>query len=71
MDCMVIGAGVAGIAASQGLRRIGARVTLLERDRAPRETGFQLGIFGNGRYAQDRLGCWTSTRKGRTRRSTR
>jgi 2-polyprenyl-6-methoxyphenol hydroxylase-like FAD-dependent oxidoreductase len=56
MDCIVIGAGVAGIAAAQGLRRIGARVALLERDRAPRETGYQLGIFGNGRYALDRLG---------------
>lgn len=56
MDCIVIGAGVAGITAAQGLRRSGARVTLLERDRVPRESGFQLGIFGNGRYALDRLG---------------
>jgi len=56
VDCIVVGAGIGGIAAAQGLRRAGARVTLLEREPEPRPGGFQLGIVQNGRYALDRLG---------------
>lgn len=56
MQCVVIGAGIAGIAAAQGLRRAGAQVTLIERDPARRAGGYQLGIAPNGRYALDRLG---------------
>lgn len=52
----VIGAGLAGIAVTQALRRLGIAVDLLERAPEPRSTGYQLNVLANGMYALHQIG---------------
>lgn len=52
----VVGAGIGGLVTAIGLQRVGAEVTVLERDRAPRSSGSGLSIFGNGWTALHAVG---------------
>src|SRR5690606_28837768 len=47
-QAIVIGAGVAGLAAAWWLHRIGWRVTVLERAAARRAAGYMTGVSGPG-----------------------
>jgi 2-polyprenyl-6-methoxyphenol hydroxylase-like FAD-dependent oxidoreductase len=52
----VIGSGVAGIAMTHALRRVGVAVDLFERESEPRSTGYQLNVLANGMYALSQIG---------------
>ncbi|QQR38415.1 FAD-dependent monooxygenase [Devosia rhizoryzae] len=56
MRIAVIGAGIGGLSAAIGLRRVGAGVTLFERAADLRAAGSGLSIFGNGARALEALG---------------
>ncbi|QLL08081.1 FAD-dependent monooxygenase [Mycobacterium vicinigordonae] len=62
MKAVVVGAGVAGLAAASGLQRAGWDVSVLERsaDAQPARAG--LSIFGNGFRALDALGLGPAVR---------
>jgi 2-polyprenyl-6-methoxyphenol hydroxylase-like FAD-dependent oxidoreductase len=53
---VVVGAGIGGLTASLVLRRVAARVTLVERAERPHEVGAALALQPNGMAVLDRLG---------------
>ncbi|HWV80638.1 MAG TPA: FAD-dependent oxidoreductase [Hyphomicrobiaceae bacterium] len=55
-QAIVIGAGVAGLAAAWWLRRIGWRVTVLERAADLRDAGYMIGLSGPGLEVARRMG---------------
>jgi 2-polyprenyl-6-methoxyphenol hydroxylase-like FAD-dependent oxidoreductase len=59
----VVGAGIGGLAAANGLQRAGADVEVWERAPAPRRSGSGLSVFGNGWTALDAVGVGTAARE--------
>ncbi|KAJ4827765.1 hypothetical protein Tsubulata_020865, partial [Turnera subulata] len=55
-DVVVVGAGIAGLAAAVALRRVGVRALVLERAEGLRATGAAITLFPNGWKALDVLG---------------
>ncbi|KAI9095991.1 hypothetical protein K1719_026138 [Acacia pycnantha] len=55
-DIVIVGAGIAGLATSLGLHRLGIRSLVLESSNDLRVTGFALTIWTNGWKALDTLG---------------
>ena len=56
VSAVVVGAGIAGVAVAQGLRRAGCGVDLIERGAHNRGSGYQLSILPNGKHALRELG---------------
>ncbi|WP_433256076.1 FAD-dependent oxidoreductase [Streptosporangium sp. CA-135522] len=61
-SAVVIGGGIAGLAAAVGLRRIGWRVTVLERAPAFGAIGAGISLLANGLRALDTLGVGAAVR---------
>jgi 2-polyprenyl-6-methoxyphenol hydroxylase-like FAD-dependent oxidoreductase len=59
---VVIGGGIGGLSTAVGLRRIGWRVTVLERAARPREAGAGISLLTNAQRALDRLGVGEAVR---------
>ncbi|KAI5655941.1 hypothetical protein M9H77_24734 [Catharanthus roseus] len=55
-DIVIVGAGIAGLAASLGLHRLGLRSLVLESSDCLRTTGFALSLWTNAWKALDALG---------------
>ncbi|XP_047973618.1 monooxygenase 2-like [Salvia hispanica] len=55
-DRVIVGAGIAGLATSLGLHRLGVRSVVLESADGLRASGFALGIWANGWRALDAIG---------------
>ncbi|KAG6411981.1 hypothetical protein SASPL_124638 [Salvia splendens] len=55
-DIVIVGAGIAGLATSLGLHRLGVRSVVLESADGLRASGFALGIWANGWRALDAIG---------------
>ncbi len=55
VKAIVVGAGLAGIAATQALRRAGIETSLYERDQEFRRSGYAIILHANGAYALDQL----------------
>ncbi|KAL2231712.1 UNVERIFIED_CONTAM: Monooxygenase 2 [Sesamum indicum] len=55
-DVVIVGAGIAGLATSLGLHRLGIRSLVVESGDSLRTSGFALGIWTNGWRALDALG---------------
>ena len=53
---LVVGMGIAGLAAALRLHDIGWETVVVERARERRSSGYALGLFGTGRAAAARLG---------------
>jgi 2-polyprenyl-6-methoxyphenol hydroxylase-like FAD-dependent oxidoreductase len=61
---VLIGGGIGGLSAAVGLHRLGWRVTVLERDASPRETGAGISLLTNAQRALDWLGVGDKVRAG-------
>ncbi|GGT74503.1 FAD-dependent monooxygenase [Streptomyces lateritius] len=59
---VVVGAGIGGLAAALGLRRVGWKVTVLERARVLDDAGAGISLAANGIRALDALGVGTEAR---------
>ncbi|KAL1541176.1 monooxygenase 3-like [Salvia divinorum] len=55
-DIVIVGAGIAGLATSLGLLRLGVSSVVLESTDSLRTSGFALGIWANGWRALDAIG---------------
>ncbi|KAI9096001.1 hypothetical protein K1719_026148 [Acacia pycnantha] len=55
-DVVIVGAGIAGLATSLGLHRLGVRSLVLESSNTLRAAGFALTIWTNAWKALDALG---------------
>jgi 2-polyprenyl-6-methoxyphenol hydroxylase-like FAD-dependent oxidoreductase len=62
MHGAVVGAGLAGIAMTHALRRIGISVDLFEQAPEARSTGYQLNVLQNGKYALEQIGLLDALR---------
>jgi len=56
MKAIIIGAGIAGLAAARALNRAGWEIAIYERARGPRPSGYMIDFFGPGYDAADALG---------------
>ncbi|RSN15667.1 FAD-dependent oxidoreductase [Nonomuraea sp. WAC 01424] len=61
-SAIVVGGGIAGLAVAVGLRRIGWRVTVLERDPVFGAIGAGISLLANGLRALDSLGMGAAVR---------
>ncbi|MEV6330023.1 FAD-dependent monooxygenase [Streptomyces sp. NPDC051909] len=61
---VVVGAGIGGLAAAVGLRRIGWEVTVLDRAPVLADAGAGISLAANGIRALDALGVGTAVRAG-------
>ncbi|XP_057805929.1 monooxygenase 2-like [Salvia miltiorrhiza] len=66
-DVVIVGAGIAGLATSLSLHRLGIRSLVLESADNIRTTGFALGIWPNGWRALDAIGVGEILRAKHTR----
>ncbi|MEV4426323.1 FAD-dependent monooxygenase [Streptomyces sp. NPDC049602] len=62
-SALVVGGGIGGLAAAIGLRRIGWRVTVLERAAALGDAGAGISLHANGIRALDALGAGKEVRE--------
>ncbi|CAN1771142.1 Monooxygenase 2 [Linum perenne] len=62
-DVVIVGAGIAGLATSLALHRLGIKTLVLESASTLRTTGFALGIWTNAWKALDALGLGDSLRQ--------
>ncbi|CAN1815984.1 Monooxygenase 2 [Linum perenne] len=62
-DVVIVGAGIAGLATSLALHRLGIRTLVLESSSSLRITGFSLGVWTNAWKALDALGIGDSLRQ--------
>ncbi|KAJ8539582.1 hypothetical protein K7X08_013834 [Anisodus acutangulus] len=69
-DIVIVGAGIAGLATSLALHRLGVRSIVLESSESLRTTGFALALWTNAWRALDALGVGDSLRQ-RSLRFTR
>ncbi|MFI6104064.1 FAD-dependent monooxygenase [Streptomyces sp. NPDC051310] len=60
---VVVGAGIGGLAAAIGLRRIGWDVTVVERASLPEDAGAGISLAANGLRALDELGVGAAVRE--------
>lgn len=60
---VVVGAGIGGLAAAIGLRRIGWDVTVVERASLPADAGAGISLAANGLRALDELGVGAAVRE--------
>ncbi|MCB9994677.1 MAG: FAD-dependent monooxygenase [Hyphomicrobiaceae bacterium] len=56
MKALIVGAGIAGLAASKFLTDIGWEVTIVEKARGPRTSGYMIDFAGSGYDAVERAG---------------
>lgn len=56
MQAIIIGAGIAGLAAAHRLADLGATVTVIEKAPAPRPHGYMIDFFGPGYEAAQKMG---------------
>ncbi|WP_165497173.1 FAD-dependent monooxygenase [Rhodococcus sp. ABRD24] len=62
MKAVVVGGGIAGLAAAIGLRSAGIEVEVLERRAEPAAEGAGISLFGNGFTALDAIGAGDAVR---------
>ncbi|CAN0864764.1 Monooxygenase 2 [Linum grandiflorum] len=62
-EIVIVGAGIAGLATSLALHRLGIRSLVLESSSILRITGFSLGVWGNAWKALDALGLGDALRQ--------
>ncbi|CAN1342321.1 Monooxygenase 3 [Linum perenne] len=62
-DVVIVGAGIAGLATSLALHRLGIRTLVLESSPSLRVTGFSMGVWTNAWKAMDALGVGDSLRR--------
>ncbi|KAK2974889.1 hypothetical protein RJ640_020804 [Escallonia rubra] len=62
-DIVIVGAGIAGLATSLGLHRLGLRSLVLESSDSSRSTGFALTLWTNAWRALDAVGIGDSLRQ--------
>ncbi|KAL1565866.1 monooxygenase 2-like [Salvia divinorum] len=66
-DIVIVGAGIAGLAISLGLHRLGVPSVVLESADRLRASGFALGIWANGWRALDSIGVGNKLREKHNR----
>ncbi|MEV6967912.1 FAD-dependent monooxygenase [Hamadaea sp. NPDC051192] len=63
MRTIIVGAGIAGLAAAQRLADLGSHVTVVERASGPRNQGYMIDFFGPGYEAAQRMGLLARLRE--------